>query len=78
MNAKTTTSSLEAIDTALAAATPSLDEDRQRLAAAVLRLLAAGEPASILAAAATAGIPAAQAEAALRSWPAVFWDARAG
>ena len=74
MNAKTTTSSLDAIDAALAAATPSLDEDGQRLAAAVLRLLSAGEPASIPAAAAAAGMPASQAEAALRSWPAVFWD----
>jgi len=76
MNAKTTTSSLEAIDTALAAATPSLDEDRQRLAAAVLRLLAAGEPASIPAAAAAAGIPSSRAEAALWSWPVVSWDAQ--
>jgi hypothetical protein len=74
MTAKTTTSSLDAIDAALAAATPGLDEDGQRLAAAVLRLLAAGEPASIPAAAAAAGIPPAQAGAALRSWRAVFWD----
>jgi hypothetical protein len=74
MTAKTTTSSLDAIDAALDAAGPSLDEDEQRLAAAVLRLLAAGQPASIQAAAAAAGMPASQAEAALRSWPAVFWD----
>jgi alkylmercury lyase len=74
MTAKTTTSSLDAIDAALAAAMPSLGEDEQRLAAAVLRLLTAGEPVSIPAAAAAAGMPAAQAEAALRSWPAVFWD----
>ena len=74
MNAKTTTSSLDASDAALAAAPPSRDEDEQRLAAAVLRLLAAGEPASIPAAAAAAGIPASRAGAALRSWPAVFWD----
>jgi hypothetical protein len=40
----------------------------------VLRLLVAGEPASIPVAAAAAGIPASQAEAAVRSWPAVFWD----
>ena len=76
MTAKTTTSSLNAIDAALAAAAPGLDEDGQRLAAAVLRLLSAGEPASIPAAAAAAGMPASQAEAALRSWPAVFWDDR--
>ena len=44
------------------------------LAAAVLRLLSAGEPVSIPAAAAAARIPGPRAEAALRSWPAVFWD----
>jgi hypothetical protein len=69
-----TTFSLDAIDAALAAAEPSLGEDEQRLAAAVLRLLAAGEPVSITAAAAAAGMPEPRAEAALRSWPAVFWD----
>ena len=74
MNPEATTRSMDAIDAALAAATPSLDEDGQRRAAAVLRLLAAGQPASIPAAAAAAGIPSYQAEAALRSWPAVFWD----
>jgi len=74
MTANTTTSSLNAIDAALAAATPGLDQDGQRLAAAVLRLLSAGEPASIPAAAAAAGMSPAQAGAALRSWRAVFWD----
>jgi alkylmercury lyase len=74
MNPEATTRSLDAIDAALTAATPSLDEDGQRLAAGMLRLLAAGEPASIPAAAAAAGMPSAQAEAALRSWPAVFRD----
>jgi len=74
MNPEATTRSLDAIDAALTAATPSLDQDGQRLAAAVLRLLAAGQPASIPAAAAAAGIPSTRAEAALRSWPAVFWD----
>jgi hypothetical protein len=74
MNPEATTRSLDATDAALTAATPSLDEDGQRLAAAVLRLLAAGQPASISAAAAAAAMPSSQAEAALRSWPAVFWD----
>lgn len=69
-----TASSLNAIDAALAAAAPGPDTEGQRLAAAVLRLLAAGEPAGIPAAATAAGIPAWQAEAALRSWPAVFRD----
>jgi hypothetical protein len=75
MTAQTTTPfSLDAIDAALAAAGPNTDQDGQRLAAAVLRLLAAGEPVSIPAAAAAAGIPGPRAEAVLRSWPAVFWD----
>ena len=51
------TVSLDAIDAALAEAGPGLDQDEQRLAAAVLRLLAAGEPVSIPAAAAAAGLP---------------------
>jgi len=74
MTAKTIAGSLDAIDAALAAATPSLDTDGQRLAAAVLRLLAAGEPTGIPAAAGAADLPTSQAEAALRSWPAVSWD----
>lgn len=67
-----TTFSLEAIDAALDAAGPSLDPDEQRLAAAVLRPLSAGEPVSLPSAAAAARIPGPQAEAVLRSWPAVF------
>src|SRR5262249_53862642 len=78
MNPEATTRSLDATDAALAAATPSLDQDGQRLAAAVLRLLAAGEPASIPAAAAAAGIPSSRAEAALWSWPVVSWAAQGG
>jgi len=74
MTAQTTPFSLDAIDAALAAAGPSQGLDGQRLATAVLRLLAAGEPVSIPAAAAAAGIPGPRAQAALRSWPAVFWD----
>ena len=67
---------VDAIDAALAAATPSLSEDQQRLAVAVLRLLAAGHPVDIAAAAQAAALPAAEAESVLRSWPAVFWDDR--
>ena len=67
---------LHALDAALAAAAPRLDQDEQRLAAAVLRLLSAGEPVSIAAAATEAGMPRSQAEATLSSWPAVFWDDR--
>src|SRR5260370_17427968 len=72
MTAETTTGSLDAIDAALAAATPRLGEDEQRLAAVLLRLLSAGAPVTIAAAAAAAGMPRARAEPVLRSWPAVF------
>ena len=74
MTTQTTIFSLDAIDAALAAATPSLDDDEQHLAAVVLRLLAAGEPVSMAAAAAAAGVPGPRAGQVLRSWPAVFWD----
>lgn len=40
----------------------------------VLRLLAAGQPVSVPAAAATARLPGPRTEQALRSWPAVFRD----
>ena len=58
MTAPTPALSVDAIDAALAAAMPSLDEDGRRLAAAVLRLLAAGDPVGVPAAAAAAGMPA--------------------
>lgn len=74
MTAETTTPSLDATDAALAAAILGLDDDGQRLATAVLRLLSAGEPVPIAAAAAAARMPVPQAEPVLRSWPAVFWD----
>ena len=74
MTAETTIVSVDALDAALAAAAGSRGEGEQRLAAAVLRLLAGGQPASVPAAAAAAGIPESRAEAVLRSWPAVFWD----
>jgi alkylmercury lyase-like protein len=74
MTTKITTASLEEIDAALAAAGPDLDEGEQRLATAVLRLLSAGAPVSPAAAAAVAGLPAAVAGQALRSWSGVFWD----
>jgi hypothetical protein len=67
---------VDVIDAALAAATPGLGEGGRRLATAVLRLLAAGEPVSVPAAAAAAGLPASQAGLLLRSSPGVFWDDR--
>jgi hypothetical protein len=76
MTAQAPALSVEAIDAALAAATPGLDDGGRGLAAAVIRLLAAGEPVSVLAAAAAAGVPATRAGPLLRSWPGVFWDDR--
>jgi len=76
MTAQIPASSVDAIDAALAAATPALDEGARRLTAAVVRLLAAGEPVSVPAAAAGAGMPASRAGQLLRSWPGVFWDDR--
>jgi hypothetical protein len=76
MTAETTTVSLDVVDAALAEATPRLGEDEQRLAAALLRLLSAGAPVTIAAAAAAAGMPRARAQRVLRPWPAVFWDDR--
>lgn len=46
LTAETTTLSLDTIDAALTAAAGNLGADEQRLAAAVLRLLSAGDPAS--------------------------------
>lgn len=74
MTAEITTVSVDALDTALAGAAGSLAEDDQCLAVAVLRLLSAGEPVTVSAAAAAAAIPEAQAAQVLESWPAVYWD----
>ena len=76
MTAQIPASSVDAIDAALAAATPALDEGARRLTAAVVRLLAAGEPVSVPAAAAGAGMPASRAGQLLRSWPGAFWGDR--
>jgi len=74
MTADTTNPTVDAIDAALAAAAGSRGEDEQRLAVAVLRLLAAGAPVRIGAAAAAAGLSAPAAGQLLLAWPAVFWD----
>jgi hypothetical protein len=75
MTTRTTAAvSVDALDAAVATATGRLEQDEQRLAAAVFRLLAAGHPVSIPAAAGAAGMPTPQAASVLRSWPAVFWD----
>jgi hypothetical protein len=75
MTAETTAAvSVDAIDAALAAATRQLSQDEQRLAVAVFRLLAAGHPVSVPAAAAAAAMPGPRVASMLRSWPAVFRD----
>ncbi len=74
MTADTPAVTVDALDAALATAAGSLAEDEQRLAVAVFRLLSAGGPATVTAAAAAARIPETAAAQALRSWPAVFWD----
>ena len=74
MTAETASVSLDALDAALAAAIPDLDGDGQQLAAAVLRLLSAGQPVSVSAAATVAEMPESHSESLLHSWPGVFWD----
>jgi len=76
MTAEPVSVSVDAIDAALAAAIPALDGDGRGLAAAVLRLLSAGEPVSVPAVAAAARMPEPMCESMLRSWPAALWDAR--
>jgi alkylmercury lyase len=73
MTTETSTPSVDALDTAIAAA-GNPGEDEQRIAAAVLRLLADGEPVTTGAAAAAAGLSEQAAGQVLRSLPAVFWD----
>lgn len=74
MTAESGTASVDALDAAIAAASGHLAEDEQRLAVAVLRLLSAGEPVTIQAAAAAAAVREPLAKQALQSWSAVFWD----
>jgi hypothetical protein len=65
---------LVALDSALAAAAPALSIDEQRLAVAVYRLLATGQPVEVASAAAAAYLPASAAERLLGSWPGVYRD----
>jgi alkylmercury lyase len=59
----------------LAAATPTFDEDEQRLALALYRLLADGEPVEHAALAARIGVPLEQVSEFLGRWPGVYTDA---
>ena len=72
MTTRTAAVSLDALDTAIAAATGQLGEDEQRLAVAVFRLLSAGHPVSVPAAADAAGMPAPPAET-MATAGAVAW-----
>jgi hypothetical protein len=74
MTAETASVSVGALDAAIAAATGRLEDQGQRLAVAVFRLLPAGNPVSVPAAADAAGMTEPQAASILRSWPAVFRD----
>ena len=65
---------LEDVARAVAAASPDLDRDGQRIVVWTHRLLARGEPVSPAEIADAAGVPAERAEESLRSWPGVFWD----
>lgn len=59
----------------LAAATPTLDPEQQRIALQVYRLIAeTSEPVTITQIANRAGVPAARVEESLRAWPLVLWD----
>lgn len=60
----------------VAAASPELDPDEQRMAVVTYRLLARGEPLSPAQIAEVSGISQAKAEERLRSWPLVLWDAQ--
>jgi alkylmercury lyase len=65
---------LDALDAALAGATPTLVGDGCRLAVAVYRLLARGAPVGLAEAANDASLPRERAEQLVASWPAVFFD----
>jgi len=74
MTAETAPVFVDALDAAIASATGRLEDQGQRLAVAVFRLLSAGHPLSVPAAADAAEMTEPQAASILRSWPAVFWD----
>ena len=68
------TISINEIDAALANVAPKLTVDERRLAVAIYRLLATGQPVTLDHAATATDIPAEEADRILRSWPAVFRD----
>lgn len=59
----------------LAAATPALEEDQQRIALHIYHLIAAtGQPITVAQISEDAGVSAERVEESLRSWPLVLWD----
>lgn len=59
----------------LAAATPALDEEQQRIALHVYHLIAAsGQPITVIQISESTGVSAERVEESLRSWPLVLWD----
>src|SRR3954453_11053479 len=66
--------SVEELARAIGAARPSLEPEEERLALAVYRLLAEGEPVSVTALANHLDRSAVVVERSLDGWPAVFRD----
>jgi alkylmercury lyase len=67
---------LDELAEAVAAALPDLDPAGQRLAIALYRLLAAGQPVAAADLAAATGLGDPEVAATLGSWPAVFTDSQ--
>ena len=65
---------VEKLATAISGAMPKLSATDQRIAIATYRLLAKGKPVATEAIAGEVGVPTAQIEAALNSWPGVYRD----
>ena len=65
---------VEDLATAISGAMPKLSATEQQIAIATYRLLADGKPVATQAIAGQVGVPTAQVEAALDSWPGVYRD----
>lgn len=66
------TAAIDRLDESLAAATPDLDDEGRRLALALFRRLATGEPAQVDNLATETGLSLDAAEERLTAWPGVF------
>lgn len=65
---------VEKLATAISGAMPKLSATEQQIAIATYRLLAEGKPVATEVIAGGAGVPTAQVESALNSWPGVYRD----